>query len=174
MIHIDLPTVTGELTGGLPIIAYKLEWNGGGDGNVFETIYEGLPSTFTRTYTTGTKYKFRYVVKNELGYSVEYSPVMITWGAEAPQQMMPPQSETLEQYVRIWWTDEAVLDSGGIPLSAYSILIRTWNGQFVESLPHCDGTNVTLVGTRECFVPLSVLTSQPYLLSQGALVAAKI
>jgi hypothetical protein len=136
------------LTGGLPIIAYKLEWNGGGNGDVYETIYEGLPSTFTRAYTTGTKYKFRYVVKNGLGYSVDYSPVMTTWGAEAPQQMMPPQSEISQLNARIWWTNEAVLDSGGIPLSAYSILIRTWTGEYVESLPHCDGYNTTLVAER--------------------------
>ncbi len=47
MIQIDLPSVTGVLTGGLPIIGYKLEWNNGGDGNVFTSIYEGLPSTHT-------------------------------------------------------------------------------------------------------------------------------
>ncbi len=88
--------------------------------------------------------------------------------------MMPPQTETLEEFVRIWWTDEAVLDSGGIPLSAYSILIRAWTGEYLPSLATCDGTNTTLVADRECFVPLSTLTSSPFLLSQGALVASKI
>jgi hypothetical protein len=62
--------------------------------------------------------------------------------------MMPPQSEISQLNVRIWWTDEAVLDSGGIPLSAYSILIRTWTGEYVESLPYCDGYNSTLVAER--------------------------
>ena len=87
--------------------------------------------------------------------------------------MMPAQTEISQLNVRVWWTDEAEIDSGGIPLNAYGIIIRSWAGEFLP-VAQCNGTNSTLVSARECFVPLSVLTSQPFLLSQGNLVAVKI
>jgi len=90
MIQIDLPTVEGLLTGGLPILVYRLEWNSGGDGDVYSMIYEGSSTSYTQPLTVGTKYKFRYSAKNDIGYSVSYSPILITYGAKAPEQMMPP------------------------------------------------------------------------------------
>jgi hypothetical protein len=80
-----LPTIDGILTGGLPILAYRLEWNSGGDADVFSLIYEGSTTTFTQPLTVGIKYKFRYAVKNDIDYSVDYSPVLITYGAKAPE-----------------------------------------------------------------------------------------
>ena len=127
LIRIDMPVLTGALTGGLPITGYKLEWNGGGDGDVYTIIYEGVDSFYSQPLTTGTKYKFRYSVKNELGYSLETSPVLVTYGAKAPDQMMPPQTEIYQLNVRVFWTAEAELDSGGIPLNGYGILIRTFD-----------------------------------------------
>ncbi len=78
LIRIDMPSLSGVLTGGLPITGYKLEWNSGGSGDVYTTIYDGPNSYFDQALTTGTMYKFRYVVKNDIGYSVDYSPVLVT------------------------------------------------------------------------------------------------
>lgn len=47
LIQIDLPQVTGTLTGGLPITAYKLEWNSGGPDDLFTSIFEGPGTSFT-------------------------------------------------------------------------------------------------------------------------------
>lgn len=93
LIWIDMPTLTGTLTGGLPSTSYKLEWNGGGTGDVFISIYEGVSTSFSQAVTTGLMYKFRYIVANEIGYATSYSPVLVTYAAKAPDQMMPPQTE---------------------------------------------------------------------------------
>lgn len=90
LIRIDMPTLVGTLTGGLPITGYKLEWNSGGSGDAYTTIYDGPTSSFDQAVTTGEMYKFRYVVQNEIGYSTDYSPVLLTYGAKAADQMMPP------------------------------------------------------------------------------------
>lgn len=174
LIYIDLPTVDLTLAGGLPITGYSLEWNSGGEDDVYTVLYEDVNTQTSVAVTTGTMYKFRYRLMNDLGYSVDYSPVLITYGAKAAGQMMPPQTEIYQNSVRIFWTDEAVLDSGGIPLSAYQILIRTWDDQYLPALASCDGTSLTVVTDRQCFVPLATLTSSPFLLSQGTIVKAKI
>ncbi len=89
---------------------------------------------------------FRYRAKNDIGYSLNYSATLVTYGAKAPAQMMPPQTEISQLNVRVFWTSEAELDSGGIPLSGYGILLRTWNNTYVPT-SYCNGTNSTLISS---------------------------
>ncbi len=86
--------------------------------------------------------------------------------------MMPPQTEIYQHTVRIFWTDEAELDSGGIPLTGYGILLRTWNNEYV-SVSDCVSTPAMLTN-RECFVPIDTLRASPFFLSQGTVVQAKV
>ena len=64
-----MPEFNAQLAGGLPILLYSLEWNSGG---AQETNWSSLVESSSRTFTvssgltTGTQYKFRYRVSNEL------------------------------------------------------------------------------------------------------------
>ena len=38
----------------------------------------------------------------------------------------------------------------------------------------CDGSTIQVISNRECFIPLSTLTAEPYLLTLGASVLVKV
>jgi len=46
-----MPSVTGTNTGGLPILSYLLEWNGGGTGSTFTALIGDAPDNLNQTYT---------------------------------------------------------------------------------------------------------------------------
>lgn len=68
-IVLEMPLVESETTGGIPILAYILEWNQGGtQETIWSSLVESLSRTFEKTgLNTSTAYKFRYRVKNEVG-----------------------------------------------------------------------------------------------------------
>ena len=83
-----MPTVSGIATGGLNILSYKLEWNSGGSGTTFTALVGDLSNSLLTSHTesgltTGTMYKFRYAVKNEVGWS-PYSDTLTTYAAIVP------------------------------------------------------------------------------------------
>lgn len=41
LLQINMPAVTGTSTGGLTLTAYSLEYNSGGSGTTFTSLYEG-------------------------------------------------------------------------------------------------------------------------------------
>lgn len=84
LLQINMATVTGTSTGGLTITAYSLEWNSGGSGDTYTSLYEGTNNYYQFAVTSGTQYKFRYRVKNDLGYSSDYSDVLNTYAAIVP------------------------------------------------------------------------------------------
>jgi hypothetical protein len=84
-----MPTITGVATGGLQILSYKLEWNQGGSGSAFVPLVGDSPNLSTATsflqtgLNTGTMYKFRYAVLNDVDWS-DFSDVMTTYAAVVP------------------------------------------------------------------------------------------
>lgn len=53
------------------------------------TLIGGTPDSLATSYTvgsltTGEAYTFRYLVRNEVGSSADYSPVLTTYAAKAP------------------------------------------------------------------------------------------
>lgn len=104
-----MPTITGTDTGGLSILSYKLEWNSGGSGDTFTPIVGDVLNNMDQvqtvgSLTTGNIYKFRYAVKNEVGWS-DYSDVLITYAATAPQQLTSPTTTIDSTTVKISWID---------------------------------------------------------------------
>lgn len=124
-IAIDMPAISNGLTsGGLPITSYSLQWNGGGAGTNWSSLV-GDPTDSTNTafaktgLATGTMYKFRYRVRNSVGWS-DPSASMTTYAGTEPQQpaipvtIIDPSSATK---VKITWT--APGDNGGLSVSSY-------------------------------------------------------
>ena len=104
-----MPAIAGLSTGGLPILSYKLEWNQGGSGNAFVALVGDTPNYSTDTsflkdsLTTGTMYKFRYTVLNDVGWSL-YSDVLTTYAAIVPTQLTAPTVVITPLYAQISWT----------------------------------------------------------------------
>jgi hypothetical protein len=89
-----MPLIEGDTdTGGLAILSYQLEWDQGGSSWValVGESSESLATSYTVTgLTVGQAYSFRYIVRNEVGSSAAYSPVLSTSSATVPGQMIAP------------------------------------------------------------------------------------
>ena len=113
---------TGITSGGIPILSYSLEWY---YESTWTSLVDNISTSYTKTgLTTGTMYKFRYLAKNDVGYS-DPSPVMTTYAGMEPSQIATPTTEIgvgSATSVTIGWTVPG--DDGGLSVSGYQILIR--------------------------------------------------
>lgn len=74
--------------------------------------------------------------------------------------------------VEIDWDQPA---NGGSPITAYQVVIRHNDGtSFTEDTVNCDGTDSSIVSTRKCQIPVSVLRAAPYNLDWGDSIYAKV
>ena len=64
-------------------------------------------------------------------------------------------------------------DDRGDPITRYTILILSSDGDFREDLANCDGASATIISARSCEIPMSSLTSTPFSLGFDALVQVK-
>jgi len=58
------------------------------------------------------------------------------------------------------------------PISAYRVLIKTTDGDFLESLPECDGSDLPLSLT--CSVAMVTLRADPFDMVYNQLVQARV
>lgn len=65
--------------------------------------------------------------------------------------------------------------NGGQAVNGYTILIRQVDElTFTEELNYCSGASLTVINTKTCTIPISVLTALPYNLPWGESVWAKV
>jgi hypothetical protein len=152
-ITVNMPLVTGAVaTGGLPILSYKLEWAQGAAGSFSALIGDSSPSLATSHTVTGLtpgeSYRFRYTVKNEVGWAPSESPVLSTYAAVAPGQMGAPATQVAGLDALITWTAPT---NGGLTITGYKVYIRSKDGTFTLETAHC------AVATTQCSVPLLTL-----------------
>jgi hypothetical protein len=96
-----------ELAGGSEITSYNLESNQGSGSIFYEVIGESseqLDRVITVTTTPGVTYKFRYRVKNMLGFSETYSPIAEIKSAKAPLSPTGVLTSIAGKNVKIEWT----------------------------------------------------------------------
>jgi len=155
---IDLTTITSD--GGVSLTSYILESNGGGSGDVYSEevgdTTDSLLTQITLTVVAGTRFKYRYKVRNEIGDS-GYSPVLDTYAAVEPDQPLTATTEIYpsdETLVKITWAEPA--DTGAIAILSYTIVIGDSVDTFTES-SFCDGTDSSTILNLYCLVPLSEL-----------------
>ena len=92
-IKVDVPAIS--TLGGLPITSYSIEVDDGA-GGYFYALYGILTDSLSTTYTISTDiqegqtYRFRYRLKNEIGWS-DYSPVTYAKAMAVPD--VPPAPE---------------------------------------------------------------------------------
>jgi hypothetical protein len=167
-ITIHLPTLSGgAATGGLPLLAYELEWGQGGGAFVAITGQPPLSTSYVVSgLTTGQSYSFRFKARNEVGSSTEYSPVLATYAALPPSQVAAPATAVVGNDVEISWSAPA--STGGLPVTAYQVSIRAQSGLYVAAPAACE------VATTSCSLPLLTLQAAPYALELGDLVQATV
>jgi hypothetical protein len=162
-------------TGGSPIISHGLEWSADGAGTwvalTGQTV-RTLTTTFTVStgLTTGHAYLFRVRAENAYGWG-PYSTVTTVYAAGVPGQPYQPATAVVGTDVRVTWGPPG---SEQAPISAYKVLIRRADGQFVAELTSCDGSTQAVLGALACNVPLSILRAAPFSLAFGALVQVRV
>ena len=169
-ITVYMPLIAGDTdTGGLPILSYKLEWDQGGSS--WTALVGDTPASLATSYTVtglteGQAYSFRYVVRNEVGWSAAESPVLSTYSATVPGQMAAPTTAVdADTEVLISWTAP---DAGGLTITSYAVDIRGVDGTYHLEATYC------AVSTTSCSVPLLHLQGSPFNLELGDLAQAVV
>ena len=156
---------------------YAIVWDMGSEGTLWDTYtLMTADSYFTNIngLSSGHPYRFKYKAQNIHGWGAESQEVLIT-AMSYPSASNVPTTQTIGANVRIDW--DAPYSGGiGISISAYKILIKNANGDFVEDLDYCDGlSDQTIIDNTECFIPMAILSdATKFGLVQGNLVVAQV
>jgi titin len=120
---------------------------------------------YEQTYTVtglvgGTIYRFKIEAHNAMGYGAKSAAFGIM-AAAVPGTPSPPTTTTVGTNVEISWS---LPYEGGSPVTGYIIRIRHADSvSFTENTIYCDGINsLTIINTRKCTVPVTVVTGEPY------------
>lgn len=110
----------------------------------------------------GTAYKFVVKGQNELGYGDASDPITLV-SATRPGIVNAPTTEIEGANVKVSWSAPS---NGGSVILSYRVQIRDFSGFFRDIDTAVAGLSTT--------IPLSSLTSEPFNLVQGSLVASKV
>lgn len=163
-------------TGGSQIISYSLEWDEGSSGNYFVAIVGQQDFNMNLTYvftqlTKGNSYSFKYRVQNIYGWSA-YSQVITQIAARIPDTPIAPQTMNTQTSVTIMWTAPY---NGGSLITNFVVQIKTASGLWLEETTYCNARNdQTVIYNRLCSIPMQVLMSAPFSLTQGSNVIARV
>ena len=139
-IQLQLTALTGDETGGSSILYYAIVWDMGSEGSLWDTYTTMTADSYfvnVNGLSSGHPYRFKYKAQNIHGWGTESPEVMIT-AMSYPSASNIPTTETEGANVRINWN--APYSGGiGIPITAYKILIKNSDGDFIEDTDNCDG-----------------------------------
>jgi len=91
--------------------------------------------------------------------------------ATKPSTPIAPTTSVSTSFVTITWTAPL---GNGLPITAYSIYLRTANLTYVTDNTVCNGLDPTVISATTCTLPLSILYAAPYSLGKGFSINAKI
>ena len=165
---VDYKNLFGTANGGSVITAYQVEWDQGPDIKVWALLDESLSSQITMStgIVAGRLYGFRYRAQNRQGWG-PYSEVTYILAANVPAQIAPVETSLVSTNVKVTWI---IPDNGSQPITRFNIEFLASDGKTYMTIPngaYCTGLDVAL---NFCEVPMSVLTSLPFLLSQNTLI----
>ena len=101
----------------------------------------------------------------------DYSSELTLIIGSKPDQPNAPSTYVIADNVIVEWTAP---NSNGAPITSYRISIRQADLTYSQNLNNCDGATSTILQSLSCFIPLTDLTSPPFLLQFGNSVITKI
>jgi hypothetical protein len=119
--------------------------------------------------TGGTTYKFKLAAVNKYDTGALSSELEIM-AAQEPDTPNAPTTTQESIYIKIEWA--APFDNYEA-IDYYKIEILDTNSNFVED-SSCDGTSSTVISNLYCLIPMTSLWDEPFLLTQGTRLQAKI
>ena len=114
---------------------------------------------------------FRYRAKNAQGWG-PFSDSLSLIAARRTDQPDTVVTSNEGTEVKITWSEPAY--DGGSPLLGFRITILADDGSYYETRDHCWGEDQTTKGNLFCLVSMTVLRQDPYFLTQGSVVKAKV
>lgn len=162
----------GFSNGGIEIIDYRVSFDQGTGLTNFVILADALVlKEYVATgLTSGTTYTFKVQARNSFGFSL-YSTTLKVLCAFVPEKPVAPVSTIETNTVVLTWT--APYDNGS-PLTKYTIGIKDSQGNYLTTVPGCDGTSTVVITARKCVVALADLTSSPFNLELGDEISVRI
>jgi len=121
--------------------------------------------------TFGTTYEFKVESRNSYGYSA-YSSTTSLLCAYIPDPPATVTTTNTNDQVTVSWSDPV---ANGQAVHAYRFYVLQSDGvTYTEETTDCDGTNASVVSSRQCTIALLTLRSSPYSLTLGDSVSAKV
>jgi 3D (Asp-Asp-Asp) domain-containing protein len=106
-----------------------------------------------------------------MGYGSSSSAFAII-PATNPDTPLAPVTEFNGDYVVVSWE---LPFNGGSSINGYTIKVRQVDEiTYTSTGSYCDGTTLTVINTRTCQVPISVITASPFDLPWGTSVWATV
>jgi hypothetical protein len=146
-------------TGGVAVDDYQISL--GEVGGDYAVIASGVTATqYTATdLTFGVTYKLRMEARNSYSFSVYSEEIELYCGFKPEPPTVVSTTNVADEVMLAW---NAPVDNGAT-VTAYRIFIVQHDGvTYSEETVQCVGTDPTLVSTRECVVPLTLLRAAPY------------
>lgn len=145
---------------------------------VFDVQASGVTAqTHTQTGVIGgNSYKFRVKARNAVDFGI-YSDVKTIVAATVPSQPVAPTTTNAVvdsvDVVTVSWSEPS--DNGGLTITGYILEVKGTDNQFHKDTINCDAeTNTTIINSRSCNIPVSVLTTTPFSLATSASVIARV
>ena len=109
----------------------------------------------------GGFYSFQVRAKNKWGFG-EFSDSVLFDASFKPEALeTTPTTSNSGAMVKIEWD---LPFNNGAQITAFQVLIQEKDEEFSESTLYCSGADPTILVDRSCYIPLSVLRADPYLL----------
>ena len=88
-----------------------------------------------------------------------------------PETPNAPSTLIYNHFIRIQWTAPY---QNSAPIIAYKVFIANAEGDFIQDLIYCDGSQEPILSNTYCEIPMSALRLNPYNLAFGQEILAKV
>ena len=111
--------------------------------------------------------------RNSVGYSI-YSSTFTIQAATITSQPTAPTTTVITEYeIGISWSVPS--DLGGVQIGGYKLEIKTASGNFAQDFTNCNAmSETTIINSRSCSIPTTVLRALPYNLADEAPIFARV
>ena len=161
--------------GGSSVIDYAIEMDSNNSGSYTEVSTSITGTSYTKTgLSEGTSYNFRLRARNTVNYS-DYSSVFTIIAATIPSKPSNPSLAVSGDETEIVISWSLPSDLGGLAIGGYKLEIKASSGTFETDLANCNAeSDSTIISSRTCSVPVSVLRANPFDLGDSSTIFARV